>query len=248
MCGNISNSYATGSVSTSLMDFSDIGGLVGYTCGNISNSYATGNVSLSSMTDSDIGGLVGFDDGSISNCFATGSISITSGCVGGIAGWSRYGYIYDSYWDIDTTGQNYCTYNGKNGNSGNNGKHTAEMQQQSTFTGWDFLNIWKIYEGISYPFLFEPTTNSKDTLGARSYCLYGKGSVNLSTGNFVLAQTDLSIPSVGPSLNFSRFYNSQDDYKGIQGKGWTNNYNVHLTINQDNSISVAYEDGHVYFN
>lgn len=83
----------------------------------------------------------------------------------------------------------------------------------------------------------------KSTLGKRPYCLYGKGSVNLSTGNYIQEETDLTVPSIGPSLEFTRFYNSTDTYEGPQGKGWTHNYNTHLTVNSDQSINVAYADG-----
>lgn len=87
---------------------------------------------------------------------------------------------------------------------------------------------------------------SKDLLGIRPYCFYGNNSVNMSTGNFIRQETDVLIPGTGPGLYFTRFYNSQDDYVGPQGKGWTNNYNAHLTVNQDGSISAAYADGHVH--
>ena len=33
------------------------------------------------------------------------------------------------------------------------GKTTAEMQQQATFTDWDFINIWAIGENQTYPYL-----------------------------------------------------------------------------------------------
>ena len=31
------------------------------------------------------------------------------------------------------------------------GKTTAEMMQQSTFVGWDFVHTWSIDEGVDYP-------------------------------------------------------------------------------------------------
>jgi len=33
------------------------------------------------------------------------------------------------------------------------GRTTAEMQQQSTFIDWDFVNIWRINQNESYPYL-----------------------------------------------------------------------------------------------
>ena len=35
------------------------------------------------------------------------------------------------------------------------GKTTAEMKQQDTYVGWDFLSIWVIDEDTTYPSLKE---------------------------------------------------------------------------------------------
>jgi hypothetical protein len=49
--------------------------------------------------------------------------------------------------------------------------------------------------------------NSSGTSGAAlgdcPYTLFGRNSVNLSTGNFIHQETDFDIPSVGPSLSFT---------------------------------------------
>ena len=80
--GSISNAYATGSVSGTLLY---IGGLVGSNSGSISNAYATGNVSGTSYEG--VGGLVGYNDGSISNAYATGNVSGSGGeGIGGLVG------------------------------------------------------------------------------------------------------------------------------------------------------------------
>jgi len=60
--GDVSNSYATGSVSGSI----DVGGLVGLNgAGNVSNSYSTSSVT----GDAHVGGLVGLNWGTVSNSF-----------------------------------------------------------------------------------------------------------------------------------------------------------------------------------
>ncbi len=33
------------------------------------------------------------------------------------------------------------------------GLPTSQLQQQSTFEGWDFINVWDIGEGQTYPWL-----------------------------------------------------------------------------------------------
>ncbi len=53
--------------------------------------------------------------------------------------------VINSYWDIETSGQT--------ASAGGIGKMTAEMKRRSTFTDWDFVEIWDIAENQTYPFL-----------------------------------------------------------------------------------------------
>ena len=96
---SISNSFATGAVSTpsGATGGSEIGGLIGYILGGtLSNSYATGTVTAGSFS-TDIGGLVGEDvDGTIVDSFATGTVS-GGGSVGGLVGLGSGGTITNSY-------------------------------------------------------------------------------------------------------------------------------------------------------
>lgn len=57
------------------------------------------------------------------------------------------GAVWACFWDIESTGQSES--------AGGEGKSTAEMQTLSTFTeaGWDFVEIWNIGQGQTYPFL-----------------------------------------------------------------------------------------------
>ena len=104
--GTISNSYATGSVTTSsptASNYNDyVGGLVGENSGTISASYATSSVT----TTSDylyVGGLAGYNGGTISSSYATGSATGSVGKVGGLVG-SNWGTIRSSYATGSVTG------------------------------------------------------------------------------------------------------------------------------------------------
>jgi hypothetical protein len=99
--GNVSNSYSTATVYTSVPnDFQDVGGLVGYCLGKIYNSYATGNVSGCKR----IGGLVGESTSTciIYNSYATGYVrgfgvaGSTNTQIGGLVGYLT-GNIQNSY-------------------------------------------------------------------------------------------------------------------------------------------------------
>jgi len=150
--GIVSNCYAKGGSVNGNVFFespSPGGGLVGTNEGIIANCYSTASVSA----NNGVGGLVGFNLGTIINCYATGSISglYVSGLV-------RYngGKVYNSFWDIQTSGQTTST--------GGMGKTTAELQSARTFldAGWDFIDettngmrdIWWIDEGQDYPRLW----------------------------------------------------------------------------------------------
>jgi len=146
--GIVSNCHSTGSVSGGVHV---VGGLVGTNgefgyYGTIRNCYATGNVSGGL-----VGGLVGSNVwGIVVDCYSIGSVSGSDS--GGLVGWND-DTIFNSYWDIETSGEpNMC---GNEYEDCNNyyGKTTAQMHQQSTFTDWDFINVWNIGENQTYPYL-----------------------------------------------------------------------------------------------
>jgi len=147
---SVTNSYATGSVSGTEY----VGGLVGaneslFPLGStttVTNSYATGNVSGSAY----VGGLVGVNSGTVSNSYATGSVSGSS-YVGGLAGYNDGGTVSYSFWDTTTSGQSTS--------AGGTGLTDSQMQTASSFTGWSIAttggsgDVWRIYEGHTYPLL-----------------------------------------------------------------------------------------------
>lgn len=119
-----------------------VGGLIGYSSGRnliIQNSFTTGNVNSVGTK----GGLVGFIvDGTISRCYARNTVipNTSGGLVGGMINSPT---IVDSFYDATLSG--IVEY----------GRGTpissAQMQTQSTFTGWDFANTWIM--GPSFPIL-----------------------------------------------------------------------------------------------
>jgi hypothetical protein len=173
----ITNSYATGNITGS----ENIGGLVGANAKNniIENTYSTGNVtgtnyvggllgnnnggivrnsySTSSVSGSDaVGGLVGLQTGyAVANVESSYSIGTVSGTTntGGLIGQLDVGTVTSSYWDTTTSGQSTS--------AGGIGKTTAELQQISTFSGWDIADVsnttsnstWVIDENNATPWL-----------------------------------------------------------------------------------------------
>lgn len=137
--GQISRCYATGSVTTN----SDrVGGLVGLNYSDINDSYATGSVSGNNR----VGGLLGlFHTGTVNRCYAAGLVTggNSQPDIGGLCG-DADGTVSASYWDTGATAQSTS--------SGGTPLTTSQMQQQSSFSGWDFSTVWTIKAG-SYPTL-----------------------------------------------------------------------------------------------
>ena len=123
-------------------DRKQVGGLVGTLVGRtyytlLRNSYSTGTVTGGGGKQ---GNLVGDADGSyVDRCYSCGYEKALIGF-----NWENP-VITNSYWDMDK-GASSSSYGGTP-------KTTSEMMQQLTFVDWDFVNIWDIEEGVSYPFL-----------------------------------------------------------------------------------------------
>ncbi|CAO3429269.1 MBG domain-containing protein [Azospirillum doebereinerae] len=101
--GTISQSYATGAVSTAI---GPAGGLVGFSQGAITDSYATGRVTGTGSA-SNIGGFIGVNsnDGTIANAYSTGQVTGPSQ-IGGFAGYNNNlaSAITNAYWNSQTSG------------------------------------------------------------------------------------------------------------------------------------------------
>jgi hypothetical protein len=120
------------------------GGIVGRMVGgSIVNSYARGAVNGNRS-----GGLVGQSSSSalIENSFSTGLMSGDFFLAGLIGSCDASTVVNNSYWDMESSG---ITDPGCG-----EGKTTAELHDQTTFSGWDFSGIWMI-DGIkndAYPY------------------------------------------------------------------------------------------------
>jgi hypothetical protein len=146
--GTVTRCYATGNVSGEDLT----GGLVGASSGRISNCYATSDACGVDKT----GGLMGIHYimvmGRVENCFSTGRVS-GSQYTGGFAGYIAGASVTKCFWNSEVNPH----VNGIGNTTDPNviSKTTAEMMTESTFTdaSWDFVEVWDIGEGQTYPFL-----------------------------------------------------------------------------------------------
>jgi len=145
--GEVSKSHAMGNVDGG----NTLGGLAGRNTGKISESYTTSDVENSGGR---VGGLVGDNRGEILKSYATGDIASSGSNVGGLVGVKGInGHVEDSYWDIETTGQDTSAGDGE-------GLTTAQMtganaSADGNMDGFDFERTWYItaeYPSIERPF------------------------------------------------------------------------------------------------
>ncbi len=158
---NVNLSYASGTVTGT----NRVGGLIGQFTGNgytITNNHFSGTVNGGSRT----GGLIGtYITGTVSNNYTTSATSGSSD-VGGIVGFTQFAFFQPAatnYWNTDS----FAT-----GTAGT-GLTTAEMKQETKFSGFDFTNTWAIHplrnDGNPYLRIYEshfPVRGSAWTAGA----------------------------------------------------------------------------------
>ncbi len=104
---------------------------------------AAGNVA----GQDNVGGLIGYiqrDSTLIKNCYSVGFVT-GSRNTGGLIAATAPSTAQSSYWDSEASEQ-------ASSDSGTP-RTTEQMQQQNTFSAWDFTTIWFMNPGYSYPLL-----------------------------------------------------------------------------------------------
>ena len=232
--GTVSNCYSTGNVSGGDNSV-ELGGLVGLNYnGTISNCYSTGTVTGGSGSGY-LGGLVGLNYGTISNCYSTGTVSGGSGSFnfGGLVGINDNGTITTCFWDTKTSSLSTS--------AGGTGKTSVQMETESTFTGWDFNDIWFINEKKNYPKLYWQIDVTKCTVTAGSKVSSDKisisgqmgaaaddftGTIKVTINSFdIVNPCDLTFP-----INGTTFKNGKYNYSGTESgvrKSFTYNVKTH---------------------
>lgn len=152
LVGQVTNGTLQGSSSTaSVTGLSNVGGLAGTVQnGTLTDAYATGSVTGTiSNSSAFAGGLVGnvFDTATLTNTYASGRVqgyTATGGLIGGT--FLSTITFANSYWDVNSTGQNSSA-------SGGTAITSANARNQATYAGFDFANTWVMFEGDTRPML-----------------------------------------------------------------------------------------------
>jgi hypothetical protein len=131
-----------------------VAGLVIVNVGTISNCYVAGNIKVSSPQGNFIGGgIVAVNNGIIENSYSKADITANSS-VGGLVG-ENYGIVESSFALRHTVEDRFSVHNYGAICQNSALKSAEEMKRESTFFGWDFVNIWAIAPNVNdgFPYL-----------------------------------------------------------------------------------------------
>ncbi len=121
-----------------------MGGLVGYIQGTgneVRDSYAFVRINGTTIA----GGLIGYAQNTALTRVWAGDWVVGTSSTGGLVGSTSSVNATNAYWDTRSTGW-------RTGPIGTP-KSPAEMVQSATFVGFDFANVWKQQQGVSFPCL-----------------------------------------------------------------------------------------------
>ena len=154
---DITETYATGDITVSQNNMT--AGFIGYkNVSSIINCYSRVNIHvINQFSYTGLAGFVNnFSADSCKNSYSAGILqTLTAG--GHKSGFIDYNIGYaanTNYFDSTTAGTSVDNFQGGSGGSAN-AKSTTQMKTQATFSGWDFVNIWKIDPNVNngYPYL-----------------------------------------------------------------------------------------------
>lgn len=158
----INQSYSTGTIYS---DGNYGGGLIGLLyilqINQANNIYSIfDSFSIAEISGGDyLGGLFGYarglsngDDYQFYRLYSAGKINSVGSNANAMSGYSgSYGDSYDLYFDNESSG--YSNSGLVIGDGSIFGNTTENMKKESTYTNWDFTDIWDIVENETYPFL-----------------------------------------------------------------------------------------------
>ncbi|HAM39432.1 MAG TPA: hypothetical protein DCP53_08590, partial [Elusimicrobia bacterium] len=187
--------------------------------------------STSGVTDSEGNVTVSLTAG---NQTGTNTVKITSGQLpavnivvnsyktpsGSVTG---FGLINNSYLTSEASPISY-SYNSSNG--------------YEIYYSFDSASGYFSSEYIEKPWLPLPNSDENYEVGQ---CIIG--TLNYLTGNHLHTVTDLTLPSRGISLQFSRTNNSFSEKESPLGYGWTHSYNIYLDFLSNEKIIYNMGDG-----
>lgn len=209
----LSLSYATGDVSGGAR----VGGLIGTSPTNvITDSYATGNVQSSSFY---AGGLIGgfgtqfTTEDSLKNSYSTGTVS--GSAAGGLIGQNR-GTVLGSYWDTESSGLGDGIGEDYNSQSVT-GLTSSEMVQQTSFSDFDFEDVWSIESHFTTPYI---TSNKPDSINGYDYSTFVIGGSGTEADPYQIGSLANMYWLTQNNLEWDKHYKQMEDIDFSESTVW----------------------------
>jgi len=253
--------YASGIIVSDSAYDDTIGGFIGYLRNGVADAqtftdcYAWGNISGAARVGGYYGGFFGYtenNDFTMVNCYSIGSIPSLY-YYGGFFGYidaAPYPTFTSCYWDKDTSGQ---TIRGQITDHSEpvvdiTGKSTSQMKTTSTFSGWNFIDVWKMNSGAAID--INPAYVIKDLLTNTRYGAGIDEATFIDATSFAEIETyciansllySFAIDAQKPILDWIDFINSHfQGYlymsEGLIHLGMFKQESSSFTINQDNLV------------
>ncbi|MCX7568896.1 DNRLRE domain-containing protein [Tumebacillus sp. DT12] len=144
-------------------------------------------------------------------------------------------YTANAYWTMYATQLVKDWYNGVTPNYG------FLLKQQNETTS-PYRTFTSVNAGNNTPRL--TITYTVDAIGLEEFWGYSKDGVNVSNGNLVLQETDLSIQGRGVPVELKRTHNSRRmAVAGLFGYGWQTNWDMQLVDSGSGPITLIDGDG-----
>ncbi len=214
------------------------GGLIAnHNTGVIKDSYATGAVTATNWA----GGLVAANNGSIENSYSTSLVNSTGSFVGGfVARNEGAGTITNSYWNTETSGQSSGIGTDFNGQTVT-GLTTAQMRQQSNFSGFDFTDTWTMWEDFSEPYLQDVIP---DSVGDYPFSFYPTGSGTSGDPYQIATLDNLFILSQLESIwDDNAYFRQTADIDASATSGWNSGAGFSPIGNATTAFKGTYNGG-----
>ncbi len=181
--GTVMQSAAFGTV----LGTRHVGGLIGSS--NLGGGTVNDCMSLATVSGITVkvGGLLGENSGTVRRAYSAGKVSGPVDETGGLLGQSS-GSVIECHWDIETSNQT-------RGVAGL-GNTTAAMYRQSTYRGWDFVQVWEIEEGVGYPRLQQSVPVPRSTSVSHSQSISPSASPTPTTSPMDITPPSLTLLNV----------------------------------------------------
>ena len=238
--GSLTAGYNTGAINAN--GSTNVGGIIGNNTGTadqVFNTVFNSDGTNGAVTGgTNVGGIVGDNSGTLTNAYNTTEVNGAT-TVGTIAGnnTNSVSNVYNTWNGINIFGTNTGTVKYA---------YNTDSNSKDDYSGFDFTNIWKIYEGYGHPLLKVFLTSAKYDPTAGTSFVYNGQEQGLDISKVTAADNLAAYTMVNQLLQALQNKNAGNDYLGFVSEqiaastdGGFNPNNLGYDIDVDYDITKA---------